>query len=167
MKKKRLILGISIILIIALFVLTGCSNKETDESNSQNNQDNLENFDSEDKSSNVQNSSENIIKAYFESIEKENKIDEYINTKIYYAMLLAGEYNVDYQEIYNALSDLDKGANYINENYKDFSNAMIKDFNNRLIVKHKEAELIDLERQKAFAYVYKLYNKLMVDSIKE
>lgn len=31
----------------------------------------------------------------------------------------------------------------------------------------KEAELIDLERRKAFAYGYKLSNKLMVDSIKE
>lgn len=31
----------------------------------------------------------------------------------------------------------------------------------------KEAELIDLERRKAFAYGYKLSNKLMVDSIRE
>ncbi len=31
----------------------------------------------------------------------------------------------------------------------------------------KEAELIDLERRKAFAYGYKLSNKLMIDSIKE
>lgn len=31
----------------------------------------------------------------------------------------------------------------------------------------KEAELIDLERRKAFAYGYKLSNKLMVDSLRE
>ena len=31
----------------------------------------------------------------------------------------------------------------------------------------KEAELIDLKRRKAFAYGYKLSNKLMVDSIRE
>ena len=31
----------------------------------------------------------------------------------------------------------------------------------------KEAELIDLERRKAFAYGYKLSNKLMIDSLRE
>ena len=31
----------------------------------------------------------------------------------------------------------------------------------------KEAELIDLERKKAFAYGYKLSNKLMIDSLRE
>lgn len=30
----------------------------------------------------------------------------------------------------------------------------------------KEAELIDLERKKAFAYGYKLSNKLMIDSLR-
>lgn len=31
----------------------------------------------------------------------------------------------------------------------------------------KEAELIDLERRKAFTYGYKLSNKLMIDSLRE
>jgi hypothetical protein len=31
----------------------------------------------------------------------------------------------------------------------------------------KEAELIDLERKKAFSYGYKLSNKLMIDSLRE
>ena len=31
----------------------------------------------------------------------------------------------------------------------------------------KEAELIDLERKKAFTYGYKLSNKLMIDSLRE
>lgn len=42
MKKRLLVLGISIILIISLFILTGCSNDAKDKSNLQNNQDNSE-----------------------------------------------------------------------------------------------------------------------------
>lgn len=63
------------------------------------------------------------------------------------------------------LNSLWKEINELNELLKNsISQEEYEIFNDYL---SKEAELIDLERKKAFTYGYKLSNKLMIDSIRE
>ena len=64
----------------------------------------------------------------------------------------------EFESLWNELNQLDEllRNNMVKDDYDIFDDYL-----------SKEAELIDLERRKAFAYGYKLSNKLMVDSLRE
>ena len=66
--------------------------------------------------------------------------------------------DIEFNSIWNELNQLDElmRNNMLKEDYDIFDDYI-----------SKEAELIDLERKKAFAYGYKLSNKLMIDSLRE
>lgn len=66
--------------------------------------------------------------------------------------------DIEFNSIWNELNQLDElmRNNMLKEDYDIFDDYL-----------SKEAELIDLERKKAFAYGYKLSNKLMSDSLRE
>lgn len=65
--------------------------------------------------------------------------------------------DIEFNSIWNELNQLDElmRNNMLKEDYDIFDDYI-----------SKEAELIDLERKKAFAYGYKLSNKLMADSLR-
>lgn len=65
--------------------------------------------------------------------------------------------DIEFNSIWNELNQLDElmRNNMLKEDYDIFDDYL-----------SKEAELIDLERKKAFAYGYKLSNKLMADSLR-
>lgn len=64
----------------------------------------------------------------------------------------------EFESLWNELNQLDEllRNNIVKDDYDIFDDYL-----------SKEAELIDLERKKAFAYGYKLSNKLMIDSLRE
>lgn len=64
----------------------------------------------------------------------------------------------EFESLWNELNQLDEllRNNMVKDDYDLLDDYM-----------SKEAELIDLERKKAFAYGYKLSNKLMIDSLRE
>lgn len=64
----------------------------------------------------------------------------------------------EFESLWNELNQLDEllRNNMVKDDYDLLDNYM-----------SKEAELIDLERKKAFDYGYKLSNKLMIDSLRE
>ena len=64
----------------------------------------------------------------------------------------------EFESLWNELNQLDEllRNNMLKDDYDLLDDYM-----------SKEAELIDLERKKAFAYGYKLSNKLMIDSLRE
>ena len=64
----------------------------------------------------------------------------------------------EFESLWNELNQLDEllRNNMVKDDYDIFDDYL-----------SKEAELIDLERKKAFAYGYKLSNKLMIDSLRE
>ena len=64
----------------------------------------------------------------------------------------------EFESLWNELNQLDEllRNNMVKDDYDLLDNYM-----------SKEAELIDLERKKAFTYGYKLSNKLMIDSLRE
>ena len=64
----------------------------------------------------------------------------------------------EFESLWNELNQLDEllRNNMVKDNYDLLDDYM-----------SKEAELIDLERKKAFACGYKLSNKLMIDSLRE
>ena len=64
----------------------------------------------------------------------------------------------EFESLWNELNQLDEllRNNIVKDDYDLLDDYM-----------SKEAELIDLERRKAFAYGYKLSNKLMIDSLRE
>ena len=64
----------------------------------------------------------------------------------------------EFESLWNELNQLDEllRNNIVKDDYDLLDDYM-----------SKEAELIDLERKKAFAYGYKLSNKLMIDSLRE
>ena len=64
----------------------------------------------------------------------------------------------EFESLWNELNQLDEllRNNMLKDDYDLLDDYM-----------SKEAELIDLERKKAFAYGYKLSNKLMMDSLRE
>ena len=66
--------------------------------------------------------------------------------------------DIEFNSIWNELNQLDElmRNNMLKEDYDIFDDYI-----------SKEAELIDLERKKAFAYGYNLSNKLMPDSLRE
>ena len=66
--------------------------------------------------------------------------------------------DIEFNSIWNELNQLDElmRNNMLKEDYDIFDDYI-----------SKEAELIDLERKKAFAYGYKLSNGLMADSLRE
>lgn len=66
--------------------------------------------------------------------------------------------DIEFNSIWNELNQLDElmRNNMLKEDYDIFDDYL-----------SKESELIDLERKKAFAYGYKLSNKLMADSLRE
>lgn len=64
----------------------------------------------------------------------------------------------EFESLWNELNQLDEllRNNIVKDDYDIFDDYL-----------SKEAELIDLERKKAFAYGYKLSNKLLIDSLRE
>lgn len=64
----------------------------------------------------------------------------------------------EFESLWNELNQLDEllRNNMVKDDYDIFDDYL-----------SKEAELINLERKKAFAYGYKLSNKLMIDSLRE
>lgn len=66
--------------------------------------------------------------------------------------------DIEFNSIWSELNQLDElmRNNMLKDDYDIFDDYL-----------SKEAELIDLERKKAFAYGYKLSNKLMTDSLRE
>lgn len=64
----------------------------------------------------------------------------------------------EFESLWNELNQLDEllRNNIVKDDYDIFDDYL-----------SKEAELIELERKKAFAYGYKLSNKLLIDSLRE
>ena len=63
----------------------------------------------------------------------------------------------EFESLWNELNQLDEllRNNIVKDDYDIFDDYL-----------SKEAELIELERKKAFAYGYKLSNKLLIDSLR-